>query len=75
MSSTPTVKSSLVAKQRAKVAVTVLLPTPPCKQSFCTVHTWREVLYFSREDEHNVLDCVQVPGNEVDIGVGSSRTS
>lgn len=75
MSSTPTVKSSLVAKHRAKVDVTVLLPTPPCKLQFCTVLEHSEALYFSRQDKYNVLDCVQVLGNKVDIGVGSSRTS
>merc|ERR1719500_1456440 len=37
MSSTPTVKSSLVAKQRAKVAVTVLLPTPPFPERMSTM--------------------------------------
>ena len=33
------------------------------------------MLYFSREDKHNVLDSVQIPGNEVDVRVRSSRTS
>ena len=74
ISSTPTVKSSFVAKHRAKVAVTVLLPTPPYNQ---ILHLWKiyEKYYFSREDEDNVFDCVKVLCDEVNIRVRSSRAS
>ena len=74
ISSTPTVKSSLVAKHLAIVAVTVLFPTPPCM--FIMHHSeLEEAIYFSRQDQHNILDPVQVPGNELDIGVRCSWTS
>ena len=74
MSSTPTVKSSLVAKHLAIVAVTVLFPTPPCR--VIIYHSDLEVaIYFSRQDQHNILDTVQVPGNELDIGIRCSWPS
>ena len=74
ISSTPTVKSSFVAKHRAKVAVTVLLPTPPYNQ---ISHLWKiyEKYYFSREDEDNIFDCIEVLSDEVNIRVRSSRAS
>ena len=75
ISSTPTVKSSLVAKHLAIVAVTVLFPTPPCRYIMHHSDLVEVAIYFSGQDQHNILDTVQVPGNELNIRVRCSWTS